>query len=134
MPSWIPCDLATDILTIDCHSKQDASKEIELDIDQLDQKTLLALYRYVCPSAPRKQSNAKPRRQSNSGGPKRKTLDEMKESERIEALEARLREFEGNGNGADSRRGSAAIASGGGDQASSDSSSEEGSESESEED
>lgn len=86
----------------DLHSRaQDVNKEIELDIDQLDQRTLLALYRFVCPSnVGRKPKNAS--RRSNGGGSagqqpgpsKRKNLDEMKESERIEMLEARLREFD----------------------------------------
>ncbi|KAM0790690.1 hypothetical protein ACM66B_004548 [Microbotryomycetes sp. NB124-2] len=74
----------------------DANKEIELDIDQLDQRTLLTLYRFVCPdSAAARPKPAKARRNGSQPGPsKRKNLDEVKESERIEALEARLREFE----------------------------------------
>lgn len=71
----------------------------------------------------------KKRTKPATGGPKRKNTDETKESQRIEMLEARLRDFEGAG-GESSRRGSGVM--GGGDQASSDSSSAAGSDSESE--
>lgn len=83
----------------------------------------------MCPAV---RSAPKPARKrqvkQSSAGPKRKNTDETKESQRIEMLEARLRDFEGAG-GESSRRGSGAV--GGGDQESSDSSSAEGSESES---
>ncbi|KAL8283730.1 hypothetical protein RQP46_005525 [Phenoliferia psychrophenolica] len=106
----------------------DVNKEIELDIDQLDQRTLLALYRFVCPgSATARKPPKAANRRSATGGTKRKNLDEIKESERIEALEKRLREFEGGAPPPaqpDSRRNSAAADA---DQASSDSSSEDGS-------
>lgn len=83
-----------------------ANEEIELDIDQLDQYTLLTLYRFVCPdskpavrpvTAP--AGAAKAPKQGGGGGPggnrnQRKNLDEEKEAERIEMLEARLKEFE----------------------------------------
>ncbi|KAK4702687.1 bromodomain-containing factor 1, partial [Phenoliferia sp. Uapishka_3] len=108
----------------------DVNKEIELDIDQLDQRTLLALYRFVCPGSAtnnRKQPKAAARR-SATGGTKRKNLDEIKESERIERLEAQLREFEGAPT--DSRRNSTAADA---DEASSDSSSEGESDSDSDE-
>ncbi|KAK4057077.1 transcription initiation at TATA-containing promoter protein [Microbotryomycetes sp. JL221] len=77
----------------------DANKEIELDIDQLDQRTLLTLYRFVCPDSaaarPKpSKSGSRGRNGSQPGPSKRKNLDEVKESERIEMLEARLREFE----------------------------------------
>lgn len=103
-----------------------------MDIDQLDQSTLLSLYRFVCPAPPGAKRSAN--RRSGGGTTKRKNLDENKESERIEMLEARLRDFEGSGQADESRRGSAVGGGGGGggDRASSDSSSEEGSESESE--
>ncbi|CEQ42856.1 SPOSA6832_04708, partial [Sporobolomyces salmonicolor] len=130
----------------------DANKEIELDIDQLDQRTLLALYRYVCPdSRPALAPSAARAPKAPKGGAKaprnqRKNLDEEKESERIEALEARLREFDQTsgagtpaaaGGDLGSRRGSEvglAAGAGGeeGDQASSDSSDEASSDSESE--
>ncbi|ORY75954.1 hypothetical protein BCR35DRAFT_343168 [Leucosporidium creatinivorum] len=123
----------------------DVNKEIELDIDQLDQRTLLALYRFVCPSTNAGRKPKAGRRPNGSGshqpGPtKRKNLDEIKESERIEMLEARLREFD---QGAQQQ---VATPSGGGerrdsagaplqeDQASSDSSSEEESGSDSDDD
>ncbi|GAA5891220.1 hypothetical protein JCM8208_002548 [Rhodotorula glutinis] len=138
-----------------------ANQEIELDIDQLDQRTLLALYRYVCPDSqpavravaappppPRGNSSKPPK-----GGPgrnQRKNLDEEKEAARIEALEAQLAQFDNAGGppGGDlSRRGSetglggggdgavppSAEGGAGGDQASSDSSSDEGSDSDSDE-
>lgn len=109
---------------------QDENKEIELDIDQLDQRTLLSLYRFVCPptQAPPKVNRKRVKPSGSGAIPKRKNTDETKESQRIEMLEARLRDFEGAG-GESSRRGSGAV--GGGDQPSSDSSSAEGSESES---
>lgn len=125
---------------------QDVNKEIELDIDQLDQRTLLALYRFVCPSTNAGRKPKAGRRPNGSGGAhqagpsKRKNLDEIKESERIEMLEARLREFDqGNqqqvatpGGGGDRRDSAGAPLQE--DQASSDSSSEEESGSESDDD
>ncbi|GAA5880981.1 hypothetical protein JCM1840_006934 [Sporobolomyces johnsonii] len=131
----------------------DANKEIELDIDQLDQRTLLALYRYVCPdsrpalAAPAAAARAPKAPKGGAKAPRnqRKNLDEEKESERIEALEARLREFDqtsgagtpgaaGAAGDLASRRGSEVGLGGGdeGDQASSDSSDEASSDSESE--
>ncbi|GAA5922008.1 hypothetical protein JCM3775_003459 [Rhodotorula graminis] len=139
-----------------------ANQEIELDIDQLDQRTLLALYRYVCPDsqpAVRAVAAAPPPPRGNSskppkGGPgrnQRKNLDEEKEAARIEALEAQLAQFDNAGGppGGDlSRRGSETGLGGGGgdgavppnaeggaggDQASSDSSSDDGSDSDSDE-
>ncbi|BGP42209.1 transcription initiation at TATA-containing promoter protein [Rhodotorula kratochvilovae] len=138
-----------------------ANQEIELDIDQLDQRTLLALYRYVCPdSQPAvrpvmgggaggggggRAGSSKPQKQARN---QRKNLDEEKEAARIEALEAQLAQFDNPTPGAppadQSRRGSEAGLEGaggvgggeggaGGDQASSDSSSDEGSDSESDE-
>ena len=98
--------------------EQDAKKEIELDIDQLDPATLLRLYRFVCP--PPVQLKTKVKRQQT----KRKSLDEMKEAERIEALEARLRQFDNTAQPA------AAEAAAPGAGASSESSSEDGSDSE----
>jgi bromodomain-containing factor 1 len=140
-----------------------ADQEIELDIDQLDQFTLLNLYRYVCPdskpavrpiTAPaRATADKAPKNGGGAGGlnkNQRKNLDEEKEAERIEMLEARLREFESTGvsgetpgaydGEAASRRGSegglpSAVATGGdGDQASSDSSDGDSSDSDSDED
>ncbi|TKA55736.1 hypothetical protein B0A53_02872 [Rhodotorula sp. CCFEE 5036] len=133
-----------------------ANQEIELDIDQLDQRTLVALYRYVVPGsqipvrpAPGGVGNgaAAPKQSKQpKGGPRnqRKNLDEDKESERIEALEAQLRAFDqagqevgaGGGGGGDlgalggEGEGGAA---GAGDQASSDSSEDESSGSDSDE-
>ncbi|GAA5859118.1 hypothetical protein JCM8547_004009 [Rhodosporidiobolus lusitaniae] len=136
-----------------------ADQEVELDIDQLDQHTLLSLYRYVCPdskpavrpiTAPSggggARGGSKPPKQNRN---QRKNLDEEKEAERIEMLEARLREFEnggGEGGGAGgleggeaSRRGSeaglppAASGEGDADQASSDSSDDGSSDSDSDE-
>ncbi|KAM0756206.1 hypothetical protein T439DRAFT_320903 [Meredithblackwellia eburnea MCA 4105] len=120
----------------------DANKEIELDIDQLDQTTLLNLYRFVCPQPPKKgkAAAAGKRGAGAAGGTKRKNLDEVRESERIEMLEQRLRDFENTaaGGGAagagDARRNSSAPAPGDADQASSDSSSDEDSGSESDDD
>lgn len=113
---------------------QDENKEIELDIDQLDQSTLLSLYRFVCPQSPRatkRRSTAHRQRNpangtGGGGGNRRKNLDENHESERIEMLEARLRDFEGGGQAAPVQGGERA--------AESDSSSEEGSESDSQSD
>ncbi|GAA6055150.1 hypothetical protein JCM3770_007466 [Rhodotorula araucariae] len=103
-----------------------ANQEIELDIDQLDQRTLLALYRYVCPDS---QPAVRPVMGGGAGGggggragsskpPKqarnqRKNLDEEKEAARIEALEAQLAQFDNPTPGApppadQSRRGSEA--------------------------
>ncbi|GAA5881015.1 hypothetical protein JCM3774_003069 [Rhodotorula dairenensis] len=130
-----------------------ANQEIELDIDQLDQRTLVALYRYVVPGsqipvrpAPGGAGNgtgAAPKQPKQpKGGPRnqRKNLDEDKESERIEALEAQLRAFDqpvpeaGAGGGADHGGGGGGEGeAGGGDQASSDSSEDESSGSESDE-
>ncbi|KAK4052387.1 transcription initiation at TATA-containing promoter protein [Microbotryomycetes sp. JL201] len=125
----------------------DANKEIELDIDQLDQRTLLTLYRFVCPdSAAGRPKAAKPRRNGSQPGPsKRKNLDEVKESERIEMLEARLREFEkqssanqastpGATGGMDMAAGGGVPGAAVGGQASSDSSSDEDSGSDSDDD
>ncbi|SCV71560.1 BQ2448_3148 [Microbotryum intermedium] len=79
----------------------DANKEIELDIDQLDQCTLLNLYRFVCPPAP-KPKQARRANGASAAPSKRKLLDEDKEAERIEALEKRLLDFQkgtsGSGN------------------------------------
>jgi bromodomain-containing factor 1 len=118
---------------------KDANKEIELDIDQLDQRTLLSLYRFVCPPVRRshaaapKSNRANPNKGGGTGGTKRKNLDEMKESQRIEMLEARLRDFENGAAGGGGAVATPVAAAGGEDQASS-ASSEEGSESESESD
>lgn len=134
-----------------------ANQEIELDIDQLDQRTLVALYRYVVPGsqipvrpAPGGVGNgaAAPKQSKQpKGGPRnqRKNLDEDKESERIEALEAQLRAFDqagaevgagGGGGGGDlgtlAGEGEGGAA-GAGDQASSDSSEDESSGSDSDE-
>lgn len=138
-----------------------ANQEIELDIDMLDQRTLVALYRYVVPGsqipvrpAPggaTGNGGAAPKQPKQpKGGPRnqRKNLDEDKESERIEALEAQLRAFDqqqqqesgaaapapdlGAG-GADAEGGAGGAGGGGGDQASSDSSEDESSGSESDE-
>ncbi|GAA6003921.1 hypothetical protein JCM10207_006468 [Rhodosporidiobolus poonsookiae] len=126
-----------------------ANQEIELDIDQLDQYTLLNLYRFVCPDskpAVRPVTNPSGGRAGGNkankqrAGNARKNLDEEKEAERIEMLEARLREFENGGAGDASRRGSESGAVPGpggddaGDQASSDSSDEASSDSDSDED
>ena len=74
-------------------------------------------------STARKPKAASANRRSATGGTKRKNLDEIKESERIEMLEQRLRDFESGGQQPDnSRRNSAAAADA--DQASSDSSSD----------
>lgn len=133
----------------------DANKEIELDIDTLDPSTLLNLYRFVCPTAApaggrKGKAAGGAGRGGRNGAPpapsKRKNLDEIKESERIEMLEARLREFDGRtsasagpaAGGADGAAGSSGAGAGGaaaaGDQASSDSSSEDESGSDSDDD
>jgi bromodomain-containing factor 1 len=132
----------------------DANKEIELDIDTLDASTLLNLYRFVCPTpvaAGRKGKGAGGAGRGGRNGAatapsKRKNLDEIKESERIEMLEARLREFDGRTNAsagptptaAEGAAAPGAAAPGGpaagGDQASSDSSSEDESGSDSDDD
>jgi len=124
---------------------QAANQEVELDIDQLDQRTLVALYRYVCPGnhvpvkavevpKPAKQqtSNKQPRNQ-------RKNLDEEKEAERIELMEQQLRAFEkspaeGGALPPTPQAVGAGEEVGGGDQASSDSSDEASSDSDSDED
>lgn len=130
-----------------------ANQEVELDIDQLDQRTLVALYRYVCPGAPvavRPVENAKPAKQQVSNkAPRnqRKNLDEDAEAARILAMEQQLEAFTNSKASA-----SAPVAAtgalpptpqaqpageeggGGGDQASSDSSDEASSDSDSEED
>ncbi|BGP18574.1 hypothetical protein JCM10213_003038 [Rhodosporidiobolus nylandii] len=126
-----------------------ANEEVELDIDQLDQTTLLNLYRYVCPdSKPATRPVAAGSqvaagygapKQSKQNRNQRKNLDEEKEAERIEMLEARLREFDSGAAGGDlSRRGSetAVPPAGGedGDQASSSSDDEASSDSESDDD
>ncbi|KAI5475507.1 hypothetical protein MNV49_001321 [Pseudohyphozyma bogoriensis] len=119
----------------------DANKEIELDIDQLDQRTLLNLYKFVCPSAApvRTKAPAKKGARAQTGGTKRKNLDEIKESERIEMLEARLRDFENGGGGGAAAAAAAAAAAtpqamADEDQASSDSSSDSESGSDSDDD
>lgn len=110
------------------------NQEIELDIDQLDQRTLLSLYRFVCPRRGPKNKNksktAAAGRRTGTGGLNRKNLDEDKESQRIADLEARLANFD-QGGGMDPRRSASAAANPiMDDRASSDSSSEdEGSES-----
>ena len=106
----------------------DANKEIELDIDQLDQRTLLNLYQFVCPPAQPVQQYVKKVPKAAKAGPgnKRKNLDEIAESQRIEALEARLKSFE-NGGGPDAGMG-------GGQDESSESSSGDDSESDSDDD
>lgn len=103
----------------------DANKEIELDIDQLDQRTLLALYRFVCPQ-PVEYVKKAPKPAKAPPGNKRKNLDELAESQRIEALEARLKSFE-NGGGAEGGMG-------GGQGESSDSSGSDDSDSDSDDD
>ncbi|KDE09447.1 hypothetical protein MVLG_00349 [Microbotryum lychnidis-dioicae p1A1 Lamole] len=102
----------------------DANKEIELDIDQLDQRTLLNLYRFVCPPAP-KPKQARRSNGASAAPSKRKLLDEDKEAERIEALEKRLLDFQ---------KGSTAGNTASHDVASSESSSDDESGSDSDED
>ncbi|BGP34055.1 transcription initiation at TATA-containing promoter protein [Rhodotorula toruloides] len=114
-----------------------ANQEIELDIDQLDQATLLNLYRYVCPGsqpatrpiqAPQRAGSSKPAKGGNRNA--RKNLDEDLESQRIEALEAQLRQFDQPAESSDAGAvpqeggggGGGGAAHGEGDQASSDSS------------
>ncbi|GAA5938860.1 uncharacterized protein JCM15063_004892 [Sporobolomyces koalae] len=128
-----------------------ANQEVELDIDTLDQRTLVALYRYVCPGAPvpvRQIEAPKPAKQQTSNkAPRnqRKNLDEEKEAERIELMERQLLAFEKSP--AEAAVGASAVAAtpqahvtgeeggdGGGDQASSDSSDEASSDSDSDED
>ncbi|GAA5897177.1 bromodomain-containing protein [Sporobolomyces salmoneus] len=131
-----------------------ANQEVELDIDQLDQRTLVALYRYVCPGAPvavRPVENPKPSKQQTSNKQprnQRKNLDEEAEAERIRMMEAQLAAFEKTGSmdasavptgGALPGTPQGQIAGeegaqGGGDQASSDSSDEASSDSDSDED
>ncbi|GJN92439.1 hypothetical protein Rhopal_005469-T1 [Rhodotorula paludigena] len=124
-----------------------ANQEIELDIDQLDQRTLLDLYRYVCPGSQPAvrpvQTGAGAARGGSSKPPKpnrnaRKNLDEELEAQRIEALEAQLASFDtpaaAAAAGVDlSGAGLEGAGAEGGDQASSDSSSDEGSDSDSDE-
>ncbi|GAA5952122.1 hypothetical protein JCM3765_005202 [Sporobolomyces pararoseus] len=128
-----------------------ANQEVELDIDQLDQRTLVALYRYVCPGAPvavRPVENAKPAKQQTSNKQprnQRKNLDEDAEAARIAAMEQQLEAFS-KGSASTPAAGSALPptpqaqvggeegAGGGGDQASSDSSDEASSDSDSDED
>ncbi|BGP26427.1 bromodomain-containing factor 1 [Rhodotorula toruloides] len=111
-----------------------ANQEIELDIDQLDQATLLNLYRYVCPGsqpatraiqAPQRAGSSKPVNKGSNRNA-RKNLDEDLESQRIEALEAQLRQFDQPADSSDAgavpQEGSGGGAQGEGDQASSDSS------------
>ncbi|GAA6038367.1 hypothetical protein JCM8097_007613 [Rhodosporidiobolus ruineniae] len=120
-----------------------SGQEVELDIDQLDQLTLLNLYRYVCPGQPAalrpaQGGAARAPKAPKAGGAaranQRKNLDEEKEAERIEALEAQLRQFDQGGAGAGLAADPGAVpglgaeegaAGGGGDQASSDSSEDE---------
>ncbi|ODQ79370.1 hypothetical protein BABINDRAFT_28647, partial [Babjeviella inositovora NRRL Y-12698] len=73
-------------------------EEIELDMDQLDNGTLLKMYNYVF----KKKVAANGRRGSMSGGKKKKVLTEAENSKKIEDLRKTLQQFDKVGQAADS--------------------------------
>ena len=87
--------------------------EIELDIDVLPVKTLQKLYMFVVKPQKQKRGpynksnnqqpvdiDAQPRppKRAGTGGVKRKSMNEDEEAAKIQALEAKLKSFDGNGN------------------------------------
>ena len=75
----------------------DDNKEIELDIDMLDQRTLLKLYEYVVRPV-NKGRQLKPKKNKVKG--RNRGVDEVAEEERINALQAQLDAMEGSVAGA----------------------------------
>jgi len=71
----------------------DDNKEIELDIDMLDQRTLLKLYEYVVHPVG-KGRQLKPKKNKVKG--RNRGVDEVAEEERINALQAQLDAMSGN--------------------------------------
>ena len=71
----------------------DDNKEIELDIDMLDQRTLLKLYEYVVHPVGRGRQ-LKPKKNKVKG--RNRGVDEVAEEERINALQAQLDAMSGN--------------------------------------
>ena len=74
----------------------DDNKEIELDIDMLDQRTLLKLYEYVVHPVG-KGRQLKPKKNKVKG--RNRGVDEVAEEERINALQAQLDAMEGGKGG-----------------------------------
>lgn len=71
----------------------DDNKEIELDIDMLDQRTLLKLYEYVVKPVG-KGRQLKPKKKKVKG--RNRGVDEVAEEERINALQAQLDAMQNN--------------------------------------
>lgn len=71
---------------------QQASEEIELDIESLPAATVLKLYNLVVRKAKRKGTGKG--NKGGTGGLNRKTTNEDAESERIRALEEKIKQFE----------------------------------------
>lgn len=71
----------------------DDNKEIELDIDMLDQRTLLRLFEYVVHPVGRGRQ-LKPKKNKVKG--RNRGVDEVAEEERINALQAQLDAMSGN--------------------------------------